>query len=1558
MSGRMIARILSWLVAAPLFWCVPTMTAAQFQPINPNPPRSRFIEPPRAIQQAINDAEKAAAAGRFADAVVTLGDLLAREAVVQEDADLAGQDFFLSAAGDNQSNRSLMREAESALGRLPAQALEIYESRFGAKARQVVEQATAQRDRRALREASRRYFHTSAGYDATFLLGALELQEGHPVAALAALRRLASQSQARERFGKPLMLRLAQAEFLAGQPTAAAEHALAATRDGLPAGIQLADTSLPDANNVMDWMEKNFGQLSYHRPSPTDATWVHGGGAARYGVAGGDVPLSRIRWDVLTTNSQQQQRSLLSFAADTLNGTPPPPSWQPIVVGNQLLMRTTERMVAVDFETGKLIWEYPWATTADAANETLVEVDRLGNAEAARELLVQRVWNDLPYGRISSDGKRVYMLNDLAEVEVNSAAGMGLIAIQSVRPSSGGTNTLVALDLASEGKLVWTRGRNGNEPRAEGLGDAFFLGPPLPVEGLLYQLAEIAGDTYLLCMQPETGKELWRQQLLGNEGGSVLVDPMRRISGAVPAYSDGILVCPTGAGAVVAMDLASRNLLWGTYLPTADINAAMRGNARFRPNPDQTAFMNRWLDGTPIVLDGCVLITPVESDRLFGFDLLTGEPLWAPLPRKDFRYLAGARDGQFLLVANDRVEAFDLRTGQPRWNVPCQLENTESAAGTGAFGDHVYLLPTTANAVVEIDLDKGVIARRRNLQFSPGNLLVFNGNLISQDATKLSVAYLEAPLRSLVENRVQGEQLDQWSMIRQGELLLQDGEYQKAVDWLMRARSASTGEDEETRVLLVDSMLELIRSGQVPDPETMALLDQLILFPQQRVELLRLKVERSNSDGNGLAGIQSLVELSQILLQEEQLLRPKQAKFFSTGGDSRAAIDAWIAAKFDALLTTLDVAQRTDAERIVSSHLQSLIAEAPTVQRRGCNQFGRSAASDLLRQGLFTSAFDDGSWGIAERLALDAIEFAKLDADHARQGIWLAKLSDVYMTATFMGDALIALQQSESLGTPVVAERMELLRQATLPPAWPQGVRLTVRDDTMQARMQQTRPAPADIVGRRGISRAFMQPYTDRAENLFVRNGFGFDHLIQYDAGRTNNDLVQATIDGGLMILLTNQELVAIDLLVLESRPVDAILWRRPWRSQSGNQSVSSRGSQEFFDDNRKTYIVRTLDGGGEQSGVVRLGPLQGRKLFYLQGKDLIAVDVIANEELWRVSGFSGDAYVVAEGDQVAVCSSQLGTKVFRQQDGSFVRQSAWDPGEAIYMASGSHLLTAQDEPVSNTTQVPNRRLRLRAPISERELLSTTIASEPNERKVRAFARILGGRHMVLVHATGKLVIWDLWDGKSISDTQIEVGGQLSGIQAAPWKDCFVIALVRRGDRNLENANQLQIDFQDGPEHVETDGPLVCVNATDGAVRWTYSLDSPWGISLHQASESPLLILTRSKRQYIGNGKPNRTLDMTAIDVRTGKLAAAVDGMRIESNFTSIGTETRVAPESAMVDVTARRYGFSFQFVDEEIPPEERVLNADAVAKQIAEAGTQGILDIRAPGLLPLEDGR
>ena len=67
-------------------------------------------------------------------------------------------------------------------------------------------------------------------------------------------------------------------------------------------------------------------------------------------------------------------------------------------------------------------------------------------------------------------------------------------------------------------------------------------------------------------LDANSGKLDWSQQLAVVEE-NLQIDPFRRLAGFTPSYADGVLVCPTGIGALVAVDIVNHTLLWGYQYP-------------------------------------------------------------------------------------------------------------------------------------------------------------------------------------------------------------------------------------------------------------------------------------------------------------------------------------------------------------------------------------------------------------------------------------------------------------------------------------------------------------------------------------------------------------------------------------------------------------------------------------------------------------------------------------------------------------------------------------------------------------------------------------------------------------------------------------------------------------------------------------------------------------------------------------------------------------------------------------------------------------------------------
>ena len=468
------------------------------------------------------------------------------------------------------------------------------------------------------------------------------------------------------------------------------------------------------------------------------------------------------------------------------DGVPAIPALHPLVVDDVLLMRTTNSLLGVDLITGKRLWEVADEDPADMATG-IPSADLQTRQSMVMSGIGQRLWGDMTYGTLSSDGRCVFTIEDLELAygpgNVHCSGSAASPARRTSRPSQAAMtgepidiqNRLEAHDVRT-GQLKWSI---GGPPGKDALRQAetFFLGPPLPLMGQLYVLGEIKGEVRLMVLDGATGNLLWSQQLaIGRAGASFR---MRCVGGAgvSPSYSDGVLVCPTATGAVVAVDQATRSLLWGyRYRQDQNRNRRHLGMMSSR-SPDGTA-PSRWVDTSVSIVEGRALVTPIESEWFYCLSLIDGKELWKT-PRQDDLYVACVDRENVVLVGRHSVHALRLADGKPAWkNRTIDLPNGGAPSGRGFLADDRYYLPLSTAEIIGIDIGEGKIVQTAKSRKGtiPGNLVCYRGKLISQGFGGVDEYYQLDAVRQDVERRLAANADDAEALSLRGETLLDAGQ--------------------------------------------------------------------------------------------------------------------------------------------------------------------------------------------------------------------------------------------------------------------------------------------------------------------------------------------------------------------------------------------------------------------------------------------------------------------------------------------------------------------------------------------------------------------------------------------------------------------------------------------------------------------------------------------------------------------------------------------------------------------------------------------------------------
>jgi outer membrane protein assembly factor BamB len=1266
--------------------------------------------------------------------------------------------------------------------------------------------------------------------------------------------------------GEGLMVMHAVARRLGDRPL---PRDLASTRITVRTGEKEASQSITDWR---EWIDQHYALSRTDALSDRTDYPLLGGDTARNETAEGQLPLSTPRW-MLETTATPLDEQLLRRKSDELaaSGRLVPPSWTPIRVGGQLLMRTTERLRGVDYRTGKRVWQYPWFQT-DAPQESEQSVTMQGPGTTPMDRLSRRVWNDVPYGQITSDGLRVFLLDDLSPFEMLQISP--LIGIRNTRSTDGGRNTLVALELKTEGKTLWRLGQN---PTVQSeLNDAFFLGAPISVEGALYAMAEVAGDIMLVCLDPATGRLIWQQQLVAIEGAGIQFDAVRRIAGATPSYHEGVLICPTGAGATVAVDLADRTLRWGNAYQRRAMGSPMFRSSRTTQSPDQ--LLQRWHHSAAIASGTSVLVTPAATDNLYCFELVDGKKRFSKSRQAAF-YVAGIRDDHLLMVGAREIVSHDMETGRLTWRTDQRLISAgQQIVGRGMFGPASYIVPTSGNELVEVSLSDGSLVDRRTTRFPLGNLIAVDGEIISQGPTRLAVALGAKTLGPRVERMLKENPDNLDALIQKALLLSEKGLRREALAVLQRAREIDPDSDD-VLMLSISSMLGELRENPSPPDDLEAQLDALIDTPSQRLEFLALRIQSALRNRSVEAATRRLLEFSEVMAEvtpvgneDESILRdPARDCSLNSWIAGRAAEIARIATEQDQIETVQTLLRgHLEPERLGST--KRLSAMATQLQPLGVDGIIVSLAQRKV---------DEGDLYAAERMLLGAfrpsglLEQSELPFSVGRADA----LARVYQDGLLLQDAdavigaILARGDDDQTDLPAESggsERLER-RAAVLEQLGAATQTVDVASPVSLNWQPQAMPGSA----RRAMIQRVVHPSLQGGESfkgwavvndtgsVMFRDPNGDVLPLPMDDFRAiRSSDRKAAISGGLMVLERPGRISAVDLMAMRaSRRGDALLWTRDFGSDGASLTTRKIDTTVFGD---STFSYPTNSGAANVISEFRVGPLLGDRILVLQAGDLLAIDASTGETMWRNSDAPTIGHMVVDQGRVAVVSYMKGivesVVQFDLLDGRKLESSDWQHGK-VWSANGKYVLTyVEDSPSSSAT------VRLVNPFDGTVALEVeSFVKQPLKKAAgRGTGRVLQNRYLVLFDTDGRLIIWDLINGRELCRYSV---GEMPDLESmhAMWMDGRILILPA----NAIVRSKGDMLTQQGESHRSVNR-IISVSIESGELQWSREFDEPWGVTIDQPYGSPVLVLTRSKTIFTIN-KSSPKMDVAMIRLSDGE---------------------------------------------------------------------------------------
>ncbi len=762
--------------------------------------QSVFVPAPRELLRPLIRANRAIRENDIPQAVSLLGEVL---------NDSSTEDYLVPLQSPEGVSVSLRLKAQSILGSLSVKDRQLYRLRYSVQAQQILEKAIEDSDFEIVSQVMQRFFYTPAGFDAAMLLGHHYLDQGRPIAAANCFQRIVNSEEARAVHDPEASVLLATCWILGDSPDRAVESLVSLrgrsnkdTIEFLGKPVRLFDRR----DEARAWLLNLIGDSPLRNIAAVNQWVMVGGNPQRNVRSGTGLPLPNPRWVTPTINDPDIEDAVLERQRELiLLDSAPIPSVQPLAIGNTIVMRAFDRMIGVDFETGKRVWVFPPWEFTDRFDR---QADRLIVREIDKTPLTERLWLDAVYGQASSDGQTIFVVpNPGFSIQARTP-----ISSNSEPTLSRAFNELMAIDIAREGAFKWEVGGESGLEEPE-LAKTFFLGVPLPIEDELFSVCQQGTEIRVVALDAETGRLKWHQQIGTTETSAIklLNDRYRRLAGVTPSFADGILVCATGSGALVAIDLSTRSLLWG-YQYKAPGRKSVQPSF-FGQSSSSDPLDGLWRDSAIVIADGKVLFTPVDAQELVCVRLQSGFPAWdsptgltAKTDRIDSMFLACVENGLAILVGETSVRAISVKTGQPVWER--STSEFGKPSGRGYANQGYYYFPTTREKLLQVDLASGEITKSVDTDGVLGNLICYRGDVISHGVDRLACFPQDEPKRKLVANAESAGQMTPELMAVKAQLLMQDGQFRDAVDAIRQAYLQQPNAASES--LLLDWLVRLV----------------------------------------------------------------------------------------------------------------------------------------------------------------------------------------------------------------------------------------------------------------------------------------------------------------------------------------------------------------------------------------------------------------------------------------------------------------------------------------------------------------------------------------------------------------------------------------------------------------------------------------------------------------------------------------------------------------------------------------------------------------------------
>jgi outer membrane protein assembly factor BamB len=388
----------------------------------------------------------------------------------------------------------------------------------------------------------------------------------------------------------------------------------------------------------------------------------------------------------------------------------------------------------------------------------------------------------------------------------------------------------------------------------------------------LYVLGETEAEIRLFVINCSDGKLDWQLPLVTNDKLSLLHHPTRKLRQLKLLWQDGFLICPTGAGCVVAVDSVTRSYEWAYRYPTREELPPAAGRlVAGGTNAAKVVPHMEWQRVGLLRDDARVYLASPESNLLHAVNAASGELVWQQ-PRQDGVYLAGLIAGKLVVVGQKSLKGLDPATGNTIWQ-----HEIESPSGCGCIQGGNYLLPLSTGKVLLVDAGSGKILRgAHGDQQALGNLVQSSGVLVSLTPKTLEVyGSWEAEHQELLARLKEKPDDPQLLKLMYGQMR-RGGDMSQVVELLRAAYQRDPL--PAIRVQLVVALVENLTTNPDRRNEFLKELEPLTKLLGKQPDELRCRIQAALAMEDRPTALGAAIELSSLVTQEEFEIDPDKSR--------------------------------------------------------------------------------------------------------------------------------------------------------------------------------------------------------------------------------------------------------------------------------------------------------------------------------------------------------------------------------------------------------------------------------------------------------------------------------------------------------------------------------------------------------------------------------------------------------------------------------------------------------------------------------------------------------